>query len=281
MTATGSEGWPPVGEWWRDVAYVARRLRLRVRRRRLDYGREEDARAERLAAVLPADVADLRAYEREYDGLDWFHDAYADRTEAIHAAGVARGTTHWRDGKTLYVVCRAVRPAVVVETGVRFGSFDAHVLAALHENGRGHLHAIDLPGGPPGPFAYGHLIPDRCRDRWTLHEGDAGDRLPGLLDRVGPLDLFLHDSDHRRGHMRFEFETATGHLRAGGVLASHDVRLSSLFDAFAASRGLPATVVCDTGVARCPEPGDGRGADRDAVAVSDGAGRGPSPASGR
>lgn len=276
MTTPGDGSRLAIGEWWRDVAYVARRLRLRVRRRRLDYEREEDARAERLAGVLLAGVEELRTYEREYDDLDWFHDAYARRTEAVHAAGVARGTTHWRDGKTLYVVCRAVRPAVVVETGVRFGSFDAHVLAALHRNGRGHLHALDLPEGPPGPFAYGHLIPDRCRDRWTLHEGDARDLLPAVLDRVGPVDLFLHDSDHRREHMRFEFETAAAHLRTGGVLAGHDVRLSSLFDAFAASRGLSSTVVCDTGVARRPDPAGGRRIPRDA-AVSDGDGRSPSP----
>lgn len=238
----------------RDIAYGVRRERLKLRRRRLDYHREESARAERLGAVLDMSPADLHSYEREYDDLDYFHEAYGRRVEEIHEAGVAAGTTHWRDGKTLYVVCRALRPETVVETGVLFGSFDAHVLAALRENGRGELRSVDLPGGPRGPFEYGHLIPQDCRDRWTLHRGDVREMLPALLDRVGPVDLFLHDSDHRLPHMRFEFEAACPRLAPGGVLASHDVRLSPLFEKVTATRGMPACIVCDTGVARRASP---------------------------
>ncbi|NUB90901.1 class I SAM-dependent methyltransferase [Haloterrigena sp. SYSU A558-1] len=234
----------------RDAIYALRKARLGLERRRLDYGRETDERAERLAAVLPASIAELREYEREYDSLEWFHDAYADRVAEIHEAGVATDTTHWRDGATLYVVCRALEVETAVETGVLFGSFDAHILAAMERNGGGTLHAVDLPGGPPGRFDYGHLIPDRCRDRWRLHRGDAREVLPALLERVGPLDLFLHDSDHRLPHMRFEYETALSHLESGGVLASHDVRLSRLFDRFTEENGLQSCVVCDTGIGR-------------------------------
>ncbi|WP_455449918.1 class I SAM-dependent methyltransferase [Natrinema thermotolerans] len=236
----------------RDAIYALRKARLGLERRRLDYGRETRERADRLADVLPASADELREYEREYDDLEWFHDSYADRVAAIHDAGVATDTTHWRDGVTLYVVCRALEVETAVETGVLFGSFDAHILAAMHENGGGTLHAVDLPGGPPGPFEYGHLIPDRCRDQWELHRGDARALLPDLLESVGPVDLFLHDSDHRLPHMRFEYETALGQLESGGVLASHDVRLSGLFDRFTDANGLRSCVVCDTGIARVP-----------------------------
>lgn len=239
----------------RDLVYAARRQRLKCRRYLLDYDREEAARVQRLSGILDVSPADLRRYQREYENLRWFHEVFSHRVDEIHAAGLVDGTTHWRDGKTLYVVCRAIRPEVVVETGVRFGSFDAHVLAALNENGTGHLHALDLPDGPPGPFEYGHLIPDRCRTRWTLHLGDSRDRLSNLLADVGPVDVFIHDSDHRRDHMRFEFETASTHLSQRGVLASHDVRLSSLFATFTDTRGMPACVICDTGIARRPVDG--------------------------
>ncbi|QSX01179.1 class I SAM-dependent methyltransferase [Haloterrigena alkaliphila] len=239
----------------RDAVYALRKARLGLERRRLDYGEETEERAERLARVLPATAEELRAYEREYESLEWFHDSYADRVAEIHDAGVATDTTHWRDGVTLYVVCRALEVETAVETGVLYGSFDAHVLAAMEENGGGTLHSVDLPDGPPGPFEYGHLIPDRCRDRWELHRGDAREVLPTLLERVGSVDLFLHDSDHRLPHMRFEYETALSHLAAGGVLASHDVRLSRLFDRFTCTNDLRACVVCDTGIARIPSSG--------------------------
>lgn len=235
-----------------NLVHTARRLRLRWRRARLDYDREEHQRSRRLASVLGVDPDRLAALEREYDDLDWFHEAYSRRIDAVDRAGVLAETTHWRDGKTAYVVCRALGPDVAVETGVRFGSFDAHLTAAMHVAGQGHLHALDRPGSPPGPFQYGHAIPERCRDRWTLQTGDAGEVLEDLLEAVGPIDLFLHDSDHRADHMRFEFRTAHGHLRPGGVLASHDVRLSPVFEAFCADRGLPACVVADTGIARRP-----------------------------
>ncbi|MFB6171958.1 MAG: class I SAM-dependent methyltransferase [Haloarculaceae archaeon] len=236
----------------RDLRYALRRLRVRWRRARLDYDREERERADRLATVLDASASTLRDYEAEYDDLDWFHDAYGERVQDVHDAGVLADTTHWRDGKTAYVVCRALEPSVAVETGVRFGSFDAHVLAAMVVTGHGELHGLDLPGGPAGPFEYGHLIPDRCRERWHLHAGDASEDLAPLLDAVGPVDLFLHDSDHRKPHMRFEYETARPRLTDGGVLASHDVRLSSAFESFCAAHGLAACVVADTGFARRP-----------------------------
>ncbi|WP_226480827.1 class I SAM-dependent methyltransferase [Natrinema amylolyticum] len=236
----------------RDAIYAVRKVRLGLERRRLDYGEETRERADRLAEILSASVAELREYEREYDDLEWFHESYADRVAEIHEAGVATDTTHWRDGVTLYVVCRALEVETAVETGVLFGSFDAHILAAMEENGGGALHSVDLPGGPPGPFEYGHLIPDRCRDRWRLHQGDARAVLPGLLEDVGPVDLFLHDSDHRLPHMRFEYETALPRIASGGVLASHDVRLSRLFDRFTGENGLQSCVVCDTGIARRP-----------------------------
>lgn len=239
----------------RDVIYALRKGRLRMERRRLDYAAEERARADRLSDVLEVSPTTIRRYEQEYDELAWFHDVYADRVTEIHDAGVAKETTHWRDGKTMYVVCRAVEPSTVIETGVRFGSFDAHILAALERNGRGQLHSLDLPGGPPGPFEYGHLIPDRCRDRWTLHEGDARDRLDDLLESVAPVDVFLHDSDHRLPHMRFEYETALDHLSSEGILASHDVRLSGLFDSVVDRHDLAGCVVCDTGIARIPDIG--------------------------
>ncbi|WP_126663574.1 class I SAM-dependent methyltransferase [Haloterrigena salifodinae] len=239
----------------RDAVYALRKARLGLERRRLDYGQEIDERAERLASVLPASVDELRAYEREYDNLEWFHDTYADRVAEIHDAGVATDTTHWRDGATLYVVCRALEVETAIETGVLFGSFDAHILAAMERNGGGTLHSVDLPSGPPGPFDYGHLIPDRCRERWELREGDARAVLPDLLETVGPVDLFLHDSDHRLPHMRFEYETALSRLEPGGFLASHDVRLSRLFDRFTDANGLRSCVVCDTGIARVPSSG--------------------------
>lgn len=233
----------------RDFIYECRRRWLQLKRRRIDYALEERQRVPKVAALFGIEEADISRYESEYDSLSWFHDVFAERFQDIHHAGVSEETTHWRDGKTLYVLCRALKPSVVVETGVRFGSFDAHILAALTKNEHGELHALDLPGGPPGPFEYGYLIPDRCRSRWTFHACDASTELESILSAVGPIDLFLHDSDHRAPHMRFEFSTAIPHIRPRGVLASHDVRLSSVFESVTSAHQFKSHIICDTGIA--------------------------------
>jgi len=59
-----------------------------------------------------------------------------------------------------YLVCRALRPEVVVETGVGYGVSSAFILKALEQNGGGILHSVDLP--PLGRNAddfVGFLVP--------------------------------------------------------------------------------------------------------------------------
>src|SRR5688500_12760767 len=45
----------------------------------------------------------------------------------------------------LYVIVRAAKPKVVVETGVASGISSAHILLALAANESGTLHSIDFP----------------------------------------------------------------------------------------------------------------------------------------
>lgn len=45
----------------------------------------------------------------------------------------------------LYLLIRAIKPAIVVETGVAAGISSSHILKALCDNGSGFLHSVDLP----------------------------------------------------------------------------------------------------------------------------------------
>jgi hypothetical protein len=106
----------------------------------------------------------------------------------------------------------------------------AFILAALEQNGRGALHSVDLP--PPtrgyGGF-WGMAVPEESRTRWALHRGASGRVLPSLLEDLGEIDLFLHDSLHTRRNMRQEFEAAWPRLRPGGVLLADDVERNRAF----------------------------------------------------
>ena len=157
----------------------------------------------------------------------------------------------------LYAVVRAMKPGVIVETGVASGLSSAHILRALAANGAGTLHSIDLPNVQQGSVlpegrTSGWIVPDSLRGRWKLHIGDTRELLPGLLGTLGRVDIFLHDSDHSYEAMSFEFEQAFPRLEYGGLLMSDDTHLHTAWDDFCAKHGLRPTRVGHLGVTRKP-----------------------------
>jgi predicted O-methyltransferase YrrM len=154
-----------------------------------------------------------------------------------------------RPASMLYATLRAIRPDVVVETGVCNGASSAVLLAALAKNDRGRLYSIDLPeyadggsaefwegkGGSVVPSGQqpGWIIPENLRDRWELTLGRSQETLPPLLERLGTIDVFIHDSEHSYECMSFEYQAAFPHLRAGGLLISDDVHATKAFREFA------------------------------------------------
>jgi predicted O-methyltransferase YrrM len=229
-----------VAELKRTLYRAARNAReprrfVEVRRIRSDF----------VARFLGGDRAALRRYERELRAsglLDHLLEAGREHQRRLGACGngYSLGAIGYPEGTYLYAVIRKLRPPAAVETGVANGFSTAFLLQALHANGDGHLHSIDLPrevgrayepgtfyegegraGIPPGSEP-GWLIPAALRDRWTLILGRSQDELPPLLARLGTIDFFMHDSEHSYECMRFEFETAWPALRDGGVLVADD-----------------------------------------------------------
>jgi predicted O-methyltransferase YrrM len=213
-------------------------------------------RSELVARFLGEDRV-LAAYEREVRAGGLMDHLLEKGRE--HQAAVARngdsfslGAIGYTEGIYLYAVLRKLRPRVAVETGVANGFSTAFSLLALQANGEGHLHSIDLPrevgrryepgtfhegegraGIPPGSEP-GWLIPPELKDRWTLILGRSQEELPPLLERLGAIDSFMHDSEHSFDCMWFEFNRAWPALRPGGVLLSDDVNSTEAFFRFAA-----------------------------------------------
>ena len=127
-----------------------------------------------------------------------------------------------------YLMCRLLEPSVVVETGVAYGASSAFVLEALEENGRGVLHSVDLPPLRHERF-WGAAVDRALKERWVLHRGSSARVLPSLLDELGTVDLFVHDSLHTSRNMRREFEAIWPRLRAGGALLADDVERNQAF----------------------------------------------------
>jgi predicted O-methyltransferase YrrM len=132
-----------------------------------------------------------------------------------------------------YAVCRLLKPAIAVETGVAFGVTSAYVLKALEKNGgEGALHSVDLPPlhAKGAERFVGAAIPGDLRGRWSLYRGASKRVLPGLLGATGGADFFVHDSLHTYRNMRREFETVMPRMRAGGMIVADDIGNNRAFE---------------------------------------------------
>jgi predicted O-methyltransferase YrrM len=179
------------------------------------------------AAEIRRFAAEIASNEEFDKSLDDDRSTPGRRRFSSWGPGV--GTTL---GVVLYCVCRKVRPATVVETGVASGVSSSYILQSLEDNKAGILHSIDVP---LWETQSGWIIPDYLRHRWRLIAGRSSDRLPPLLEEVGTIDVFLHDSEHSYENMLWEYQTAWTHLNRGGMLLSHNIDSSNAFSDFGRS----------------------------------------------
>lgn len=136
----------------------------------------------------------------------------------------------WDIGKKtaalLYCLVRWRKPSVILETGVARGASSTVFLKALQENDCGVLRSIDVSPD------VGELIPDELRVRWNLFvlDGDFPRRsFTKILEEMGQVDMFFHDSDHSYDWMKFEFDAVRPVLSANGLFCSDDVGIHTAF----------------------------------------------------
>jgi len=160
-------------------------------------------------------------------------------------------------GPLLYHIVRLLRPDRVVETGVASGVSSLFILKALNENAFGSLTSIDFPNVDPEaslpPWEKpGWIVPESLHGGWELNIGDSRQLLPGILNRMGDIQVFIHDSLHTYDHMMWEFETAWPHIRKGGLLLSDDAAVNDAFKDFCRQVGCPRFLAVGFGMTRKP-----------------------------
>jgi hypothetical protein len=203
---------------------------------------------------------DWHARLHELEALDWpcaamseHERIWADVIEEMHQRNLTlgRGTFGgWDDAskelsRAVFCAARNLRPSAVVETGVARGVTSRFILEALEQNGHGALWSVDLPPLIDKGLEEqtGIAVPDRLRRRWVLVRGSSRCALPGLLEEIGQVDLFVHDSIHTGRNVRFELDHVWPHVSTRGVVIVDDVDYNSAFAAFvAASRACAALV---------------------------------------
>lgn len=129
-----------------------------------------------------------------------------------------------------YLLCRILKPAVVLETGVAYGVNSAFMLQALEKNQKGILYSIDLPPiGNESDDYIGYFIPENLKKRWKLFRGSSKRLMPKVLSGIGRVDVFVHDSLHTYYNMKREFRSVLPYLSSDSVIISDDVDNNAAF----------------------------------------------------
>jgi hypothetical protein len=170
-----------------------------------------------------------------------FEGIFSDAREMLRGRGLAFGRGAfggWDDAdrafaRAVWCLSLHLRPDKVVETGVGRGITTRLILEALRRTRSGHLWSIDRPPLDRRLHAeLGAAVPPDLRGRWTLLSGTSRRVLPGLLHRLAPIDLFVHDSLHTERNVRFELTRARGAISADGALVIDDVERNRAFRRF-------------------------------------------------
>ncbi len=144
---------------------------------------------------------------------------------------------------SLFATVFIIKPRIIIETGVGAGLSSLSILSAL-ENGR--LISIDplISYGNPPRKDFGFLVPDYLRKNWNIRRGLSRDIMPKLLNEIGFIDIFLHDSEHSYDNMYFELKTSYSYMKNGIIFVDNYNWNNATID-FANEMNLKLLDVCD------------------------------------
>ena len=131
-----------------------------------------------------------------------------------------------------YALVRALKPRVVIETGVDKGLGSCVLAAALLRNRAegysGHYFGTDI-----NPKA-GWLFQGPYQEAGEILYGDS---IKSLEQLQGPVDLFINDSDHSAEYEEREYECITNKLSNSAVVLGDNAHVTDKLYQFAVTTG--------------------------------------------
>lgn len=147
------------------------------------------------------------------------------------------GTISKESGLLLYGLIRSRKPKIVLETGIYNGFSTVIILSALNKNGYGKLYSTDVRKD------VGRLVKNIDISRWNKRIGSPATVFKKVINEIGGIDIFVHDSDHSYENMIYEFNAAYKKMNRNGFILSDDVDMNNSFFDFAKSKKCEPMVV--------------------------------------
>ena len=133
-----------------------------------------------------------------------------------------------------YAFVRALKPRVVVETGVHHGVGSCLLVSALMRNAEEGVQGRYI-GTEIDPDA-GTLFTGPYREFGEILYGDSIQSLSGFKQQI---DVFINDSDHSSDYERLEYQTVAPMLGGQSLILGDNSHVTSELERFARSTGRP------------------------------------------
>ncbi|MGN9808285.1 O-methyltransferase [Micromonospora sp. BQ11] len=177
-----------------------------------------------VSVVCDIPVGQVRAYLDEIESDDTLRGHLLAAIAGSERRGLADKEIRYARRIGWYAIVRAVRPKHVVETGVDKGLGSVVLAAALLRNAaEGHPGRVTSLDINPEAGYLAKVAP------WSeVVDLVIGDSLASIAALDRPVDLFLHDSDHRTAHERREFAAVEPKLAPGAILLTDNVTITNV-----------------------------------------------------
>lgn len=166
-----------------------------------------------LSNVTEVSVEKLEEYAQELEKDENLSKHVHEGTLASNRKIIADEKTHFGRRLGWYLLVRAKKPKIVVETGIDKGLGAIVLCSALLRNTKegfsGKYLGLDI-----NPEA-GFLLKGIYASVGTIVLGDSAKTIPTLPT---PIDIFVNDSDHSATHEELEYGLIQGMLSAGSII---------------------------------------------------------------
>lgn len=126
---------------------------------------------------------------------------------------------HPEEAAVLYMLTRACKPRIVLETGTFKGYSSSEIARALKANASGHLLTVDIAADT------GEAVPAELTPHITFHRSTPSRRFAAEWPVDSRIDLFFHDSLHTFLNTFGELTWFARHYAAGAVIVCHDAKM--------------------------------------------------------
>jgi hypothetical protein len=185
-----------------------------------------------ISDITSRPLSDILHYFKEISEDDGFRSHMITHVRENDRSLVADGKVKIGRRIGWYAFARAMKPRVIVETGVDKGLGSCVLTAALKRN-KAEGRAGRYVGTDINPEA-GYLFSGDFNNDGEILYGDSIDSLRGLNQEI---DLFINDSDHSPVYEAKEYETIAPRLSRNAIILGDNSHCSDKLFEFAVKSG--------------------------------------------